>query len=93
MLLSGIMLKMGAFALIVWLIPIVPLGWQLASKYVIILSVISVVYGSMMAITQHNFKRMLMVPSLGHVGLIAAGISHGICKVYKVRCIKCYHMV
>lgn len=74
MLLSGIMLKMGAFALIVWLIPIVPLGWQLASKYVIALSVISVVYGSMMAITQHNFKRMLAYSSLGHVGLIAAGI-------------------
>jgi len=74
MLLSGIMLKMGAFALIVWLIPIVPLGWQLASKYVIILSVISVVYGSLMALTQHNFKRMLAYSSLGHVGLIAAGI-------------------
>ena len=74
MLLSGIMLKMGAFALIVWLIPIVPLGWKLASKYVIILSVISVVYGSLMALTQHNFKRMLAYSSLGHVGLIAAGI-------------------
>ena len=74
MLLSGIMLKMGAFALIVWLIPIVPLGWQLTSKYVIILSVISVVYGSLMALTQHNFKRMLAYSSLGHVGLIAAGI-------------------
>ncbi|MFN8294808.1 MAG: NADH-quinone oxidoreductase subunit M [Chitinophagales bacterium] len=74
MLLSGIMLKMGAFALIVWLIPVVPLGWQLASKYVIVLSVISVVYGSLMALAQHNFKRMLAYSSLGHVGLIAAGI-------------------
>ncbi len=74
MLLSGIMLKMGAFALIVWLIPTVPLGWQIASKYVITLSVISVVYGSLMALTQHDFKRMLAYSSLGHVGLIAAGV-------------------
>ena len=74
MMLSGIMLKMGAFALIIWLIPVVPLGWQLASKYVIILSVISVLYGSLMALTQNNFKRMLAYSSLGHVGLIAAGI-------------------
>jgi len=74
MLLSGIMLKMGAFALIVWLIPVVPLGWQLASKWVIVLSVISVLYGSFMAIAQNNFKRMLAYSSLGHVGLIAAGI-------------------
>lgn len=74
MLLSGIMLKMGAFALIVWLIPIVPIGWLLTSKYVIVLSVISVVYGSMLALTQHSFKRMLAYSSLGHVGLIAAGV-------------------
>jgi NADH-quinone oxidoreductase subunit M len=74
MLLSGIMLKMGAFALIIWLIPMVPLGWQIASKYVITLSVISVLYGSLMALTQHDFKRMLAYSSLGHVGLIAAGV-------------------
>ena len=74
MLLSGIMLKMGTFALIVWLIPMVPKAWILASKYVIILSVISVVYGSMLALAQQNFKRLLAYSSLGHVGLIAAGI-------------------
>lgn len=74
MLLSGIMLKMGTFALIVWLIPIAPLGWKIASKYVIILSVISVVYGSLMTLAQDNFKRLLAYSSLGHVGLIAAGI-------------------
>jgi NADH-quinone oxidoreductase subunit M len=74
MLLSGIMLKMGAFALIVWLIPVAPLGWKLASKTVIILSVVSVVYGSLMALTQKDFKRMLAYSSLGHVGLIAAGV-------------------
>lgn len=74
MLLSGIMLKMGAFALIVWLIPVVPMGWKLASKTVIILSVISVLYGSLMALTQKDFKRMLAYSSLGHVGLIAAGV-------------------
>jgi NADH-quinone oxidoreductase subunit M len=74
MLLSGIMLKMGTFGLIVWLIPIVPLGWHIASKYVIVLSVISVVYGAVMAMAQQDFKRMLAYSSLGHVGLIAAGI-------------------
>lgn len=74
MLLSGIMLKMGAFGLIVWLIPMVPVGWAIASKYVIVLSVISVVYGSLMAWAQHDFKRMLAYSSLGHVGLIAAGV-------------------
>ncbi len=74
MLLSGIMLKMGTFAVVVWLIPMVPMGWQIASKYVVLLSVVSVVYGSFMALAQKDFKRMLAYSSLGHVGLIAAGI-------------------
>ena len=74
MLLSGIMLKMGTFALIVWLIPIAPLGWKIAHKYVIILSVISIIYGAFMALAQQNFKRLLAYSSLSHVGLIAAGI-------------------
>jgi NADH-quinone oxidoreductase subunit M len=74
MLLSGIMLKMGTFALIRWLIPVVPMAWAELSHWVVLLSVISVVYGSLMAITQKDFKRLLAYSSMAHVGLIAAGI-------------------
>lgn len=74
MLLSGIMLKMGTFALIRWLIPVLPAAWAELSNIVVLLSVISVVYGSLMAITQKDMKRLLAYSSMGHVGLIAAGI-------------------
>jgi NADH-quinone oxidoreductase subunit M len=74
MLLSGIMLKMGTFALIRWLIPVVPLAWAHLSHWVVLISVISVIYGSFMALTQQDFKRLLAYSSMGHVGLIAAGI-------------------
>jgi NADH-quinone oxidoreductase subunit M len=74
MLLSGIMLKMGLFGLIRWLIPVVPEGVQAWGQTAVILSVIGIVYASAIAMMQHNFKRLIAYSSIAHVGLIAAGI-------------------
>ncbi len=74
MLLAGIMLKMGLYGLLRWLLPIVPMGVALATPYVLVLCVIGVVYGSVIAIRQADLKRLLAYSSLAHVGLIAAGI-------------------
>jgi NADH-quinone oxidoreductase subunit M len=74
MLLSGIMLKMGTFALIYWLIPIAPLAWNKLSIYFIAIAVFSSIYAALMALIQKEFKRMLAYASMSHVGLIAAGI-------------------
>lgn len=74
MLLSGIMLKMGIYGLIRWLIPVVPLGVQEWGQVAIILSVIGIVYASCIAIVQNDFKRMVAYSSIAHVGLISAGL-------------------
>jgi NADH-quinone oxidoreductase subunit M len=74
MLLSGIMLKMGVFGFLRWVIPVVPFGFHQAVPYVIILSVIGLLYGSIIAITQKDAKRLVAFSSLSHVGLIAAGV-------------------
>jgi NADH-quinone oxidoreductase subunit M len=74
MLLSGIMLKMGTYGLIRWLLPMVPEAVSAYSTTVIILSIISVVYASSIAIVQINFKRLIAYSSIAHVGLICAGI-------------------
>ena len=74
MLLSGIMLKMGVYGVIRWLLPVVPLGvekWQFTA---IILSVTGVVYASCIALVQKDFKRLIAYSSIAHVGLISAGI-------------------
>jgi len=74
MLLSGIMLKMGTYSLLRWLIPVVPAGvaeWQYVA---ITLSVIGIVYASVIAIMQKDLKRLLAYSSIAHVGLISAGI-------------------
>lgn len=74
MLLSGIMLKMGIYGVIRWLLPIVPAGVRDWSHLAIILSVIGIVYASIIAFTQKDAKRLVAYSSIGHVGLIAAGI-------------------
>jgi len=74
MLLSGIMLKMGIYGVIRWLLPIVPAGVQDWGTTAIVLSIIGVVYASLIAFTQKDAKRLVAYSSIAHVGLISAGI-------------------
>lgn len=74
MLLAGIMLKMGIYGVIRWLLPIVPTGVQDWGHIVIILSVVGIVYASLIAFTQKDAKRLVAYSSIAHVGLISAGI-------------------
>lgn len=74
MLLSGIMLKMGLYGIIRWMIPVIPLGIAEWSWLAVLLSVTGIIYSSAMAIAQKDFKRLIAYSSIAHVGLIAAGI-------------------
>lgn len=74
MLLSAIMLKMGIYGVIRWLLPVVPAGvvtWGLTAA---VISVIGIIYASCIAIVQKDFKRLIAYSSIAHVGLIAAGL-------------------
>lgn len=74
MLLSGIMLKMGIYGVIRWLIPVVPMGFSTWGELALILSIIGLIYASVIAFTQKNVKRLVAYSSMAHVGLISAGI-------------------
>jgi len=74
MLLSGIMLKMGIYGVIRWLIPVVPAGVEAWSNTALILSVIGIVYASCIALVQQNMKTLVAYSSIAHVGLISAGV-------------------
>jgi NADH-quinone oxidoreductase subunit M len=74
MMLSGIMLKMGVYGVIRWLIPNAPVGFLTWANIAIILSVIGIVYASIIAFKQTDGKRLVAYSSIAHVGLIAAGI-------------------
>ncbi|MDN3580200.1 complex I subunit 4 family protein [Mucilaginibacter flavus] len=74
MMLSGIMLKMGVYGVIRWLIPNAPLGLVHWQTLITILAVIGIVYASIIAFNQKDGKRLVAYSSIAHVGLIAAGI-------------------
>ena len=74
MLLSGIMLKMGIYGVIRWLIPVVPVGASAYMEVALWMSIIGIVYASLIAFKQSDAKRLIAYSSISHVGLIAAGI-------------------
>jgi NADH-quinone oxidoreductase subunit M len=74
MVLSGIMVKMGLFGVIKWLIPLFPMAVGEYSTAVIILCIIGIIYASCIAIVQDNLKRLLAYSSIAHVGLMCAAI-------------------
>ncbi|MBS1754576.1 MAG: NADH-quinone oxidoreductase subunit M [Ferruginibacter sp.] len=74
MVLSGIMVKMGVFAVIRWILPIFPEAVNKFDNIVIGLSVIGMVYASLIAIKQDDLKRFVAYSSIAHIGLMCAAI-------------------
>lgn len=68
-------LKLGAYGLIRFVVPLAPdaaqaLHWLLAG-----LGVIGILYGALAALAQTNLRRMLAFSSVSHVGLVVLGIA------------------
>jgi NADH-quinone oxidoreductase subunit M len=74
MVLSGIMVKMGLFGVIKWLIPMFPLAIPKFTNIVMILSIIGIIYASCIAIMQDNLKKLVAYSSIAHIGLMCAAI-------------------
>ncbi len=72
--LSAVMVKMGLFAIITWLLPVFQLAAEYWKEAVMILSVISIVYASCMALVQTNAKRLVAYSSIAHIGLMCAAL-------------------
>src|SRR5687768_12346042 len=74
MVLSGIMVKMGVFAVIRWVFPVVTAASYQAGNIVTLLAVIGIVYASLIAIRQDDLKRLVAYSSIAHMGMMCAGL-------------------
>ena len=75
--LSALMVKMGLYAVLRWLLPVLPSGVAYWSDTVVILSVIGIIYASCIAIVQTDMKRLVAYSSIAHMGLMCAvAFSH-----------------
>lgn len=70
--LSALMVKMGLFAVLRWLLPVLPAGVDYWSNTVVVLSVAGIVYASCIAMVQTDIKRLVAYSSIAHMGLMSA---------------------
>ena len=75
MILAGVLLKMGGYALIRFNVEIVPDAHIKFAPLLVILGVINIVYGAFTAFGQTNLKRRLASSSISHMGFVLIGIA------------------
>ena len=106
MLLAGVMLKMGLYGIVRFILPICPDVVAGGSLIFLPLILFGVLYGAIIAINQPNLKKLIAFASLSHVGIIALGllsnnqygIEGGILQMFShgvnvVGFFLCYHMI
>ena len=71
--LAGVLLKMGAYGFIRFSIPILPDASALFTPLIFTLSVIAVIYTSLVALAQEDMKKLIAYSSVAHMGFVTAG--------------------
>lgn len=77
MILGGVMLKMGLYGVVRFVLPIVPDGVAHWRDVVIALSLVGCLYAGWIAFRQRDLKRLVAWSSLSHVGLMCAALFVG----------------
>jgi len=74
-LLAGLLLKMGGYGLIRVAIPLLPVGAQAAVPVMVVLGVVSIVYGALLCLAQNDLKKMVAYSSISHMGFVMLGVA------------------
>jgi NADH-quinone oxidoreductase subunit M len=73
-LLVGILDKVGTFGMLTLCVPLFPNASRWAAPFVIVLAVVSILYGALLAIGQKDLMRLIAYTSVSHFGFIVLGI-------------------
>ncbi len=73
-LLVAVLDKVGTFGMLTLCLPLFPEASQWAAPVIIVLAVVSVIYGALLAIGQQDLFRLVAYTSVSHFGLIILGI-------------------
>ncbi|NKY99077.1 complex I subunit 4 family protein [Nocardiopsis alborubida] len=73
--LAGVLLKMGTYGFVRIAMPILPGAWAEYAMVTVVVGVVSVLYGSLVALAQTDFKRMVAYTSVNHMGYILLGLG------------------
>src|SRR5450756_384821 len=72
--LAGVLLKLGAYGLIRFAVPLFPFAAHTFAWPIIVLSVVAIVYGAIVSIVQPDLKRLVAYSSVSHMGFVTLGI-------------------
>ena len=72
--LAGILLKMGGYGFLRFSLPMFPLASQDLAPVVFTLSVIAIIYTSLVALAQEDVKKLIAYSSVAHMGFVTMGI-------------------
>ncbi|AKG19950.1 NAD(P)H-quinone oxidoreductase subunit 4 [Calothrix sp. 336/3] len=75
MVLAGVLLKMGGYALIRFNMEMLPNAHVYFAPILAILGVVNIIYGACCAFAQTNLKRRLAYSSIAHMGFVLVGIA------------------
>lgn len=73
-LLVGVLDKVGTFGMLTLCLPLFPDASRWAAPVVIVLAVVSVIYGALLALGQDDLMRLVAYTSVSHFGVIVLGI-------------------
>lgn len=72
---AGVLMKLGAFAALRVGIMLLPEGAKFHMPWIILLTLVNVVYGAFIAMVQTDFKYVIGFSSVSHMGLVAMGFA------------------
>ncbi|HEV7809170.1 MAG TPA: NADH-quinone oxidoreductase subunit M [Candidatus Limnocylindrales bacterium] len=72
--LAAIMLKLGAYGLIRFTLPLFPAAAHTFAPAIIVLSLIAILYGAIVALVQPDLKKLVAYSSVSHMGFVTLGI-------------------
>ena len=72
--LAGILLKMGGYGVLRFSLPMFPLASQDFAPFVFALSVVAIIYTSLVALAQEDVKKLIAYSSVAHMGFVTMGL-------------------
>ncbi|NGM23712.1 NADH-quinone oxidoreductase subunit M [Roseomonas stagni] len=72
--LAGVLLKMGAYGFLRFSLPLLPQASADFAPFMFALSVIAVIYTSLVALAQEDMKKLIAYSSVAHMGIVTLGI-------------------
>ncbi|KEG19663.1 NADH-quinone oxidoreductase subunit M [Bartonella bacilliformis] len=72
--LAGVLLKLGGYGFLRFSLPMFPVASADFSPFVLVLSLIAIIYTSLVALVQNDMKKLIAYSSVAHMGYVTMGI-------------------